>query len=249
LFFAGSKAMKAKLLNVIVAIINILIISHAFADEYKFILKTQINDEFYIKESSIEKSGDGYLVEILNIYGHSDPFNNAWSSTQMIKFDCNNSMQLISDKFYSKKMGQGDIIQSNNIPLPEMPLAEGSAYWVIQNIICDLNYNSTQTSNDEITELTKELFQEIEKNTKAIGEGIEYAISSGQMSNVEAFNFLNKISAKNVSPDSMFILGGICQFGNIEDCANILVMANNWENGVDDFAKVLKIMLEDTSKN
>ena len=128
--------MEVNLRVVFSFILSFLIIQNAFADEYTLILKTQINDEFYINENTIKQDGSGYIVEVLNSYGHADPFNGAWSSIQTIHFDFNQSMQLMSDKFYSKKMGNGTVIQSSNFPLPKMSLPEGSAFDVIQNLIC-----------------------------------------------------------------------------------------------------------------
>lgn len=220
----------------------------ALANDFKFVLKSNIGDEFYINEASIKKSGNGYQVEILNSYGHADPFNKAWSSLQIINFDCKQSMQLLSDKFYSEKMGGGSIVQSSNSPLPEMNVPEGSVFWFIQNEVCSSN-TSSATSNNDTQDLLNEVLIQLQKSGEAIGEGIQYAIANGLMRQTEANNFMQKLSVEKVSNESVLLLGSICQTVEKNNCAQLLVEANNWPKGLDDYASLLATMLQSGSSN
>ena len=73
----------------------------------------------------------------LNDYGFPDPFNKSKSSIQDIAFDCKNmKFQFLNDKFFSKQMGKGVIIQSSNRPMPVMNMPKGSAYDIISKLVC-----------------------------------------------------------------------------------------------------------------
>ena len=226
-----------------VSLLQFFLVSEVLANNYTFILESSIGDKFYINESSIEKSGNGYHVEILNSYGHADPFNKAWSSVQLINFDCNQYMQVTADKFYSNKMGKGSIIQSSNTSLPQMKVPNGSVFWVIQNKVC-VSGNSSQTLENEPDDKIADFFAEIQKNSDTIGKALQYASSNSLMSKPEHFAFVKKLSAENTSNKSIFVIGSICQNLEIDICAKFLVEANNWPGGVDDYANMVTTLLE-----
>lgn len=224
-------------------ILSLFFTQHASAEKYSFVIKTQINDEFYINKDTLKKHESGYLVEVLNSYGHQDPFNDAWSSTQILYFDCSQSFQLMSDKFYSEKMGKGAIVQSSIVPMPEMNIPEGSAFDIIQDLVCksDISNNTKSTDGDGVV---AELFSMMEKNGAAIAEGLQYANSSKLMSKTESFKFIQKISSGEVSHESLNTLGAFCQVSPIDMCAKLLIQAANWEGGIDEFAAVVLQLLQ-----
>ena len=224
-------------------IAGLLLIQNASAENYSFILKTQINDEFYINKDKLKQHESGYLVEVLNSYGHPDPFNGAWSSTQIIYFDCNQSLQLMSDKFHSKKMGKGAIVQSSEVPMPKMDIPKGSAFEVIQDVVCKSDISNKRKSPDvdgDFAELTLML----EKNAVAISEGLQYANSNELMSATDAFTLMQKLSSDEVSYESVNFLGAVCQTTPIDMCATILVEAANWDGGIDEFVLVLSELIQ-----
>ena len=231
-----------------ILVVQFFLANGVAANDFKFVLKSNVGDEFYINEASIEKSSKGYQVEILNSYGHADPFNKAWSSLQITNFDCNQSMQVLADEFYSEKMGEGSIVQRNSSPLPKMKVPERSVFWIIQNEVCSLNTSGERMSNDTQDSLG-ELFEQLQKSGEAVGRGIQYAIENGLMGQTEAYNFMQKLSVENVSNESVILLGSICQNVMINDCAQLLIEANNWPKGVDDYASLLTTLLQSSSSN
>ena len=228
-----------------ILVVQFFLANGVAANDFKFVLKSNVGDEFYINEASIEKSSKGYQVEILNSYGHADPFNKAWSSLQIINFDCNQSMQVLADEFYSEKMGEGSIVQRNSSPLPNMKVPERSVFWIIQNEVCSLNTSGERMSNDTKIRLVN--FSSSSKKWEAVR--IQYAIENGLMGQTEAYNFMQKLSVENVSNESVILLGSICQNVMINDCAQLLIEANNWPKGVDDYASLLTTLLQSSSSN
>ena len=108
-----------------------------FAQEWKSAVKMGTGDEFYVDLSSKKKNKNYVIVTVLNDYGFPDPFNKSKSSIQDIAFDCKNmKFQFLNDKFFSKQMGKGVIIQSSNRPMPVMNMPKGSAYDIISKLVC-----------------------------------------------------------------------------------------------------------------
>ena len=111
--------------------------SISFAQEWKSAVKMGTGDEFYVDLSSKKKNKNYVIVTVLNDYGFPDPFNKSKSSIQDIAFDCKNmKFQFLNDKFFSKQMGKGVIIQSSNRPMPVMNMPKGSAYDIISKLVC-----------------------------------------------------------------------------------------------------------------
>jgi hypothetical protein len=111
--------------------------SISFAQEWKSAVKMGTGDEFYVDLNSKKKNKNFVIVTVLNDYGYPDPFNKSKSSIQDIAFDCQNMrFQFLNDKFFSKQMGKGLIIQSSNRPMPVMNMPKGSAYDIISKLVC-----------------------------------------------------------------------------------------------------------------
>ena len=111
--------------------------SFSFAQEWTSAIKMGTGDEFYVDLNSKKKNKNFVIVTVLNDYGFPDPFNKSKSSIQDIAFDCKKmKFQLLNDKFFSKQMGKGVIIQSSNRPMPVMNMPKGSAYDIISKLVC-----------------------------------------------------------------------------------------------------------------
>jgi|TARA_A100001015_G_scaffold250690_1_gene289254 hypothetical protein len=110
--------------------------AHA-GEQNRLVVVTANGDEFYFLPPTLKRSGDEVTVEVLMNYGHPDPFNNACSSIQVTRFDCEKGkFQIMSDKFFSKKMGKGRIVQAADWPMPAFPTPKGSAWQMVQKLVC-----------------------------------------------------------------------------------------------------------------
>ena len=111
--------------------------SVTFSQEWKSIIKMKTGDEFFIDLSSKYINKNFVVVTVLNNYGLPDPFNKSKSSIQEMAFDCKNmKFQLLNDKFFSKQMGKGKILQAFNSPMPVMPMPKGSAWHLKNKKVC-----------------------------------------------------------------------------------------------------------------
>jgi len=131
------KNYKNNYFSFITLLIVTLWCSLSFAQEWKSVIKMGTGDEFYIDLKSKKQNNNNIIITVLNDYGYPDPFNKSNSSIQDMAFDCKNmKFQLLNDKFFSKQMGKGVIIQSSNRPMPVMNMPKGSAYHLISKLVC-----------------------------------------------------------------------------------------------------------------